>query len=725
MTDLRTEAANVRVSASAPVTMDVEDGIAVVTMDIVGQPVNIITRAVRESMMEIFDRIDREETIKGAVLISGKPENFLAGADIQEFTQLKDAQDAERLSRDGQALVENFEKSRVPFVAAINGACLGAGLESALACRWRIATDAAGTLLGLPEVQIGLIPGAGGTQRLPRLIGLRAALDIILTSRNVSAKKALRIGLVDEMVHPAILRRVAIDRARALGEGRLKRSGRNGGAAGLLLDSNPVGRGVVLRKAREATVARTHGNFPAPLAAIDAVEVGLSEGIPAGLREESRLFGEMAATDVSKQLIFLFFATSELKKDSGLPPGHTAMPLPVEKLGVIGSGFMGAGIAAVAIQKGTVVRMKDADWGRVGKGMSALSAVVRSRLTKHQITRVQYADTMSLVSGTVDYSGFANADLVIEAVFEDLEVKRTVLREVEAIVQPQAIFATNTSTIPIASIAEVSRRPERVLGMHFFSPVEKMPLLEVIVTPRTSDTVTATAVAFGKKLGKTVIVVADSPGFYVNRILAPYISEAGRLLDEGVAIETIDSALVDFGFPVGPITLLDEVGLDIAGKVGHIMHDEFGQRLAPSDSLQRVIDAGRFGRKSRKGFYLYDDAGKKNGIDTTVYEIFAPGRQRIEMPREEIQHRTVFAMLNEAARCLEEEIIRSPRDGDVGAVFGIGFPPFRGGPFRYMDSIGLDALLQQLDELNVRFAGRFEAAPILLQMARANSKFYP
>jgi 3-hydroxyacyl-CoA dehydrogenase/enoyl-CoA hydratase/3-hydroxybutyryl-CoA epimerase len=304
-------------------------------------------------------------------------------------------------------------------------------------------------------------------------------------------------------------------------------------------------------------------------------------------------------------------------------------------------------------------------------------------------------------------------------------VKRTVLREVEAIVQPQAIFATNTSTIPIASIAEVSRRPERVLGMHFFSPVEKMPLLEVIVTPRTSDTVTATAVAFGKKLGKTVIVVADSPGFYVNRILAPYISEAGRLLDEGVAIETIDSALVDFGFPVGPITLLDEVGLDIAGKVGHIMHDEFGQRLAPSDSLQRVIDAGRFGRKSRKGFYLYDDAGKKNGIDTTVYEIFAPGRQRIEMPREEIQHRTVFAMLNEAARCLEEEIIRSPRDGDVGAVFGIGFPPFRGGPFRYMDSIGLDALLQQLDELNVRFAGRFEAAPILLQMARANSKFYP
>ena len=725
MTDLQTEVQTVHTPSSAPVTMQVEDGIAVLSMDIVGQPVNIITRAVRESMMELFDRIDRDETIKGAVLISGKPDNFLAGADIQEFTQLKDAEDAERLSRDGQALVENFEKSRVPFVAAINGACLGGGLESALACRWRIVTNAPGTVLGFPEVQIGLIPGAGGTQRLPRLIGVRAALDIILTSRNVSAKKALQIGLVDEMVHPAILRRVAIDRARALGEGRLKRTAHSLGATGLLLDSNPIGRGMVLKKAREATLSKTHGNFPAPLAAIDAVEAGLTHGMPAGLREESRLFGEMAATDVSKQLIFLFFATTDLKKDNGLPAGHTAMPLPVEKMGLIGSGFMGAGIAAVAIQKGTVVRMKDADWARVGKGMSAVSTVVRSRLTKHQITRVQYADMMSLVSGTTDYTGFANADLVIEAVFEDLEVKRTVLHEVEAVVQAQAIFATNTSTIPIASVAEGSRRPERVLGMHFFSPVEKMPLLEVIITPRTSDTVTATAVAFGKKLGKTVIVVSDSPGFYVNRILAPYMSEAGRLLDEGVAIETIDSALVNFGFPVGPITLLDEVGLDIAGKVGHIMFEEFGQRLAPSDSLQRVIDAGRFGRKSKKGFYLYDDAGKKGGIDSTVYDIFAPGRQRVEMPEAEIQHRTVYAMLNEAARCLEEEIIRSPRDGDVGAVFGIGFPPFRGGPFRYMDSIGIDALLQQLDELNVRFAGRFEAAPILLQMARANSKFYP
>jgi 3-hydroxyacyl-CoA dehydrogenase/enoyl-CoA hydratase/3-hydroxybutyryl-CoA epimerase len=547
---------------------------------------------------------------------------------------------------------------------------------------------------------------------------------MILTSKNIRAKKALQLGLVDEMVHPAILRRIAIDRARALSEGRLKRTQRAVGAMGLLLDSNPIGRGVVFKKAREETERKTHGNFPAPRAAIDAIEAGLSHGMPAGLREEARLFGEMAATDVSKQLIFLFFATSALKKDSGLPEGHSATPLRIDKIGVLGSGFMGAGIAGVAIQHGTIVRMKDADWNHIGKGLAAVSSVVKERLTRRQITRVQYADTMSLVSGTVDYSGFANVDLVIEAVFEDLDVKHVVLREVEAVVRPQTIFATNTSTIPIARIAEVSRRPERVLGMHFFSPVSKMPLLEVIVTERTADSVTATAVAYGKKLGKTVIVVNDSPGFYVNRILAPYIGEAGRLLDEGVPVETIDKALVDFGFPVGPVTLIDEVGLDIGGKVSQIMFDAFGPRFVQPEALRSVLDAGRFGRKSKRGFYLYDAAGKKGGVDTSVYEIFAPGRERRELPAEDIQRRTVYAMLNEAARCLQEGIIRSPRDGDVGAVFGIGFPPFRGGPFRYMDSIGVEQLLQQLDDLNVRFPGRFEAAPLLLQMARSGARFY-
>ncbi|MGI8546204.1 MAG: fatty acid oxidation complex subunit alpha FadJ [Gemmatimonadaceae bacterium] len=714
-------------TGSSPLAISIEmhDGIAVVILDLPNEPVNKVNRVVKDELAAMFDRLERDDTVKGAVLLSGKPDNFIAGADIDEFLDLDDPSDAENMSREGQALVDNFEKSRIPFVAAIHGACLGGGLEAALACKWRIVTDHRKSVLALPEVQIGLIPGAGGTQRLPRLIGVRAALDMILTGKNVRAKKALQLGLVDEMVHPAILKRVAIERARELADGRRKRQSHSGGAAGLFLDDNPVGRNVVFKKAREETLSKTHGHYPAPLAALRAIEIGYTRGLPAGFREEARMFGDLAAGDVSKQLIFLFFATNALKKDSGLPPGHVATPRAVDKLGIIGSGFMGAGIASIAVQQDTLVRLKDADWGRVAKGVGAVSGVLRERLKKRQITKTQYSDMMSLVGGTVDYSGFANGDLVIEAVFEDLAVKHTVLREVEAVIRPDAIFATNTSTIPITQIARAADRPGRVLGMHFFSPVHKMPLLEVIVTPDTADEVTATAVAYGKKLGKTVIVVSDGPGFYANRILTPYVNEAGRLLDQNIAIETIDKALVDFGFPVGPITLIDEVGLDVAGKAGQIMYESFGERFTPAESVRKVIDAGRYGRKVKKGFYLYDETGKKSDVDLSVYDIFAAGRERGQLPEDEIQRRTVYAMLNEAARCLEDGIIRSPRDGDVGAVFGIGFPPFRGGPFRYMDSIGVASLVDQLDDLNDRYTGRYEPAAILLQMARANTQFYP
>jgi 3-hydroxyacyl-CoA dehydrogenase/enoyl-CoA hydratase/3-hydroxybutyryl-CoA epimerase len=332
---------------------------------------------------------------------------------------------------------------------------------------------------------------------------------------------------------------------------------------------------------------------------------------------------------------------------------------------------------------------------------------------------------MSLVGGTVDYSGFRNVDLVIEAVFEDLAVKHAVLVETGLATRPSAIFASNTSTIPITRIASAAARPERVIGMHFFSPVPKMPLLEVIVTPETSREVTATVVGYGKTLGKTVIVVNDAPGFFANRILAPYINEAGILLDEGVAIDAVDRALMEFGFPVGPITLIDEVGLDIAGKSGAIMLEAFGNRMAPSQSLQRVVAAGRTGRKGKKGFYKYDEKGKKGGVDPSVYELLPTAGRRAEIPADEIQRRCVLAMVNEAVRCLQDGILRSPRDGDVGAVFGIGFPPFRGGPFRYVDSLGADRLVRALEGLNTDRAPRFVPSQMLIEMAREGRRFYP
>jgi 3-hydroxyacyl-CoA dehydrogenase / enoyl-CoA hydratase / 3-hydroxybutyryl-CoA epimerase len=310
-------------------------------------------------------------------------------------------------------------------------------------------------------------------------------------------------------------------------------------------------------------------------------------------------------------------------------------------------------------------------------------------------------------------------------VFEDLTLKHRVLGEVEPLLRDDAVYASNTSTIPIGRIAEAAQRPNRVLGMHFFSPVHKMPLLEIITTRDTDDDATVTAVAYGKRLGKTVIVVNDGPGFYTTRILSAYMNEAGRLLDEGASIDAVDAALTAFGFPVGPITLLDEVGIDVGGKVGLVLSEAFGGRMSPSDSFRRVVESGRTGRKGKKGFYQYDESGKKGDVDPTVYEVLPGGAQRREVAVREMQNRCVLAMVNEAVLCLDEGVLRSPRDGDVGAVFGIGFPPFRGGPFRYIDAEGAARVVDDLELLNERFPGRFAPAELLVEHVRAQERFYP
>lgn len=713
------------VSPAPALTVERDGEIAIVTFDLPGEPVNKITRKVRAEFAALFDRLEQDTSIKAVVWRSGKSENFVAGADIEEFLEWRTPNDAFNASREGHALLDRLERLRTPVVAAIHGACLGGGLEAALACAYRIASDDPKTVLGLPEVQLGLIPGAGGTQRLPRVVGVRAALDMILTSRNVRARKALQSGLVHEAVHPAILLKVAIQRATELAAGKRSRSSgrQRRKAVDLLLDHNPVGRAVVFRQARERTLAKTKGHYPAPLAAIAAVEAGFSLGRKRGFDEEARLFGELATGVVARELIFLFFATTALKKDPGVP-APAPDPLPVDKVAILGAGFMGSGIAALAVQHGTLVRLKDAEHAAVGKGLANMRQLIHERLTKKQITRQQLDDYLALAGGTIDYSGFGNVDLVIEAVFEDLAVKHKVLRECEEVLPAHAVFASNTSTIPIARIAEASQRPERVVGMHFFSPVHRMPLLEVIVTPQTDAQVVTTTVHYGRALGKTVIVVNDAPGFYVNRILSPYIVEAGRLLDSGAPIDAIDEALVRFGFPVGPITLLDEVGLDIAGKSGAVFFEAFGERMAPAHSLRTVVEAGRMGRKGKSGFYRYDEQGNKVGVDDSVYRLYSSGVVRPDVSQAEIETRCVMAMLNEAVRCLEEGIIRSPRDGDVGGVFGIGFPPFRGGPFRYIDALGADRVVKELEELHGRFTPRFAPAELLVAMARRGEKFY-
>ena len=705
--------------------------VAVVVFDLPNEPVNKFSRAVINDFDGVWDALERDSSVRGVVLISGKPDSFIAGADIEEFLTYTTAEMASAASSEGQARFARVERFRVPVIVAIHGACMGGGLELALSCRYRICTDHAKTLLALPETMLGLIPGLGGTQRLPRVVGLQAALDMILTGKNIRAKKALQMGLVHEMVHPSILRAIAVQRARSMGAAQaalpagavpMMARGRAKGVAGWLLDGTAIGRAIVLRQARKMTAAKARGNYPALPAAITAIAAGYR--FPQGDYDfESQLFGDMAMTPVSKQLVQIFFATTAMKKDTGVEGGGPP-PLDVSRIAVLGTGFMGAGIATIAAQAGVSVRFKDVKADQVGRGLSAVRDVLRERLKRKQVTRQQFEDQLSLVAGTTAYTGFGGVPIVVEAVFEELGVKHAVLREVEPLLKPNAIFATNTSTIPITKVAEAAARPERVIGMHFFSPVHKMPLLEVIVTAKTAADVVTTVVALGKKLGKTVIVVNDSPGFFVNRILGPYLNEAGRMVDEGVAIDAIDRAMLDWGFPVGPITLLDEVGLDIAGKSGPILAAAFGERLTSPESMARVIASGRLGRKNKKGFYLYDEKGKKGGVDPSVYALLGAGTPRKTVSAAEIQERLSLAMINEAMRCLEEGVIRTPRDGDIGSIFGIGFPPFRGGPFRCVDAMGAAEVVKRLEALNAKHPGRFVPSERLRQIAVSGGKLY-
>ena len=708
-----------------------DDGIAVATFDLPDSPVNVLGAPAAAAFSLLLDRLDRDASVRACVLRSGKPDRWIVGADIEQFAALRDATDAEALSWQGQAMADRIERSRVPVVAAVHGACLGGGLEVALACAWRVASDHEETTFALPEVQLGLIPGMGGTQRLPRRIGLQPALDLILTGKTVRPRQARKLGLVDDLVHPAILLDVAMQRARELASGQRKRGGtvRRRTAAELLLDGNPVGRTIVFSRAREQAQKKTGGHYPAPLAALDAIHDGYAHGRDAGLKQEARRFGELAVSGVSRELVYLFHATAALKKDDSASRGGE--PRPVELLGVVGAGFMGSGIAALAARRGTPVRLKDGDLVRVARGMDAVRGILRDALARRRATALEVATQQARVTGTAEYSGFRRADLVIEAVFEDLTLKRRVLDDVED-AAPDAIIATNTSTIPVTAIADGATRPDRVVGMHFFSPVAKMPLLEVVRGAESAPDAIATAVAFGRRLGKTVIVVGDGPGFYVNRILAPYLNEAGWLLDAGVPVERIDAALVAWGFPVGPFQLMDEVGFEVAAKAGQVVADAFGVRLTPAPGLQRILESGRAGRKGRQGFYKYDANGYRAGVDASIYAIagvrplsgVALGTERAalgdpppQFGAAQIVERTVYPMLDEAVRCLDDGVITSPRDGDVGAVFGIGYPAFRGGPFRTLDALTPAAVVHALDTLAALHPGRFAPGPGLTATA--------
>jgi 3-hydroxyacyl-CoA dehydrogenase / enoyl-CoA hydratase / 3-hydroxybutyryl-CoA epimerase len=704
-----------------------DDGVAVIRIDVPGEPVNTLRGSFAAELDAVVDEVQSDATIRAVVLASGKPDGFVAGADIKQLLGATSASAVAELSRSGQRALGRLEALEKPVVAAIHGACLGGGLELALACHGRVASSDEKTKLGLPEVQLGLLPALGGTQRLPRLVGTDVALDLILTGKQLDARRAQRAGLVDEVVPPAILLDVAVKLAlgRTAGPPKARAGAKRKKLTEALLVRNPLGRMVFFDQAKKRTLAKTHGNYPAAERILEVVRLGLSRGMDAGLGAESAAFGELAISAEARELMGIFFAQNELKKDRGIADPNTEARK-VKRVAVLGAGLMGAGVAYVtAVNAKLPVRLKDRDERSVGRGMAHLHELFVERARTRKMTNFERDREAARITPTTSYDGFDGLDVVIEAVFEDLALKQSVLADVLTHGGKNLIFASNTSSLPIGKIAEGSVAPERVIGMHYFSPVPKMPLLEIITTEQTAPWVTATAVELGKKQGKTVIVVRDGPGFYTTRILAPYLNEASFLLAEGVPVEAIDAALVRWGFPVGPVTLLDEVGIDVGAKVGHVLNAAFGERMAPPPGVERLVEDQRFGKKNGRGFYDYGSKKKgKREVDRSVYTVLGV-EPKAGLPDLDIAERCVLQFVNEAAHCLGEGILRSARDGDIGAVFGLGFPPFRGGPFRYIDAVGVSEIVRRLEHHEKAHGVRFRPAPLLLEHARDNKKFHP
>lgn len=709
------------------------DGVAVLTIDDPAETYNTITPAFSGELSAALEVALADHKVSSIVVRSGKKESFIVGANIDFVRSIRFAQDAEEASREAAKRFGRLGSGSKPVVAYVHGPALGGGFELSLACTASIATDDPKTVLGLPEVKLGLVPAANGLFRVAQRAGLRVALDLGMTGRSIPASKALRLGLVDEVVPAAVgleaacalARRLAKDPKLAgeLAKKRVRVSGHRASRA--FLERNPIGRAALFNRVRKETRKETRGHFPAAERIIDLVAHFGAHGFHAAAELEPRFFGDLVVSETAHRLIELFFAQTALKRDSGLEPNEKAVPFQVERIGVLGVGLMGAGIAVVSAQAGLSVRMKDTDDAAVGRGLKYVRDVLDARARRGSITSLERDKIFAKVSGAIDYTGFRNADVIVEAVYEDLELKHAVIKDVEKLVRDTCVIASNTSSIPIARIAEASSRPEMVVGMHYFSPVQKMPLLEVVRTKLSDARAIATAVALGKRQGKTVIVVRDGAAFYTTRILVPYLNEAARLLTEGCAIEAVDEAMVDWGFPLGPFQLMDEVGIDVGAHVGAITHAAFGERMRPPEAFAALHADHRKGKKNARGFYLHGrGAPKKKTVDQTVYAVLGIAPNPKAAGSDDISLRCGLAMVNEAFRAFGDGIVRSARDGDVGAIFGVGFPSFRGGPFRYVDVLGPVEVLRRMRSLEQRFGARFEPAPLLVEMARSGKRSY-
>jgi 3-hydroxyacyl-CoA dehydrogenase/enoyl-CoA hydratase/3-hydroxybutyryl-CoA epimerase len=635
---------------------------------------------------------------------------------------------------EGQRIYNVLASLPVPTVAAIHGVCVGGGLERSLACDHRVVTDSEKTKLSLPEVQLGILPAWGGTTRLPRLVGLQAALDLLLTGRRIDARKAERMGLASAVVPSAGLDDAVRTFIRSLQSGsdvRPRRARRR--LLSRVLDDTAPGRWVVLRSARRRVMATTGGHYPAPLRILDILREHAGGSVAESLAAEARAAAQLLVSPVCKNLVHVFHLREDARKGTGLEGSAAAAATqarPVEAIGVLGAGVMGGGIGQLAAARGIPVYLKDIRHEAITSGLQHARSLFDKAVERRRMTPLEAQQAQERISGGVEYHGLSQADLVVEAIVENMEVKKAVLAETEASVTSHCVLATNTSSLSVNEMAAALEHPERFCGMHFFNPVHRMPLVEVVRGDRTSDETVTTVYRLALALGKIPVVVGDGPGFLVNRILGPYLNEAGFLLAEFASVEEIDRVARAFGMPMGPFRLIDEVGIDISRHAGAALHEGLGDRLSPAPLLIDVARTKRLGRKGGLGFYRYE-RGRAKGVDPEVYpelalvkDARAKGDARIEELRTSIRRRLVLAMVNEAARALEDGIVASAPAVDLAMIMGTGFPPFRGGLLRFADTLHPRGLLDRLHALHEVVGRRFEPAPLLVRLAREDRTFY-
>lgn len=711
-------------------TLDInKEGIANIIFDLPGEKVNKISMSVMQELDGLLDEVAANKDIKALTISSKKPDIFIAGADLRSFEPIfKDPSKGKEIIVAGHRVLNKLSALPIPTIALINGACLGGGMELALACTYRLASDNSKSVLGLPEVTLGIIPGWGGTQRMPRLVGLSEGLPLILGGKPIKAQKAWKINLVDALA-PAEFFDI---KSKAFVENILTKEGREQIAKKRnrknwkkwLIEENPVGRAALFRMAEKDVTKKTKGHYPAPLVALQLIKESYQLPLQEGLNKEINAFSDNLTKNFinAPNLIHLFFVNEALKKEKGVTEDIT--PAKIKIAGVIGAGTMGSGIAWLFSNQDIPVRFKDIDWNAVGKGYGAVNAIYSKLVKEKRIKSCEASLKFHRLSGTIDYSGFQHADLVIEAAVENLDLKHQILKDLEKNISKDAIIGTNTSSLTIAEMSSVMQHPERFVGMHFFNPPNRMPLVEIVAGEKSSPKAIATAVDICRKLGKTPIVVRDCPGFLVNRIFVAGANEILIMFEEGTNFEKLEKMMLNFGMPMSPFVLADEVGNDVGYKVSKVFHDAYGDRMVVPKLIELMNEHKLFGKKNGKGFYLYEGdipKGRNAEVDKLKQSL------KIEehpTPDNDMCDRVMFLMINEAARCLQERIIDNPAYLDMALIMGIGFPPFRGGLLRYADSIGINRVIDRLKYFEQTYGPRFAPCEKLLEMQGKNATFF-